>query len=89
MILNFEFNKALGLDKISGKLLKDTAIVVALFLNLCSTHLWPKKYFLVIGRTQGCHPYINQEIEMSAAITDQYLFCPQYLRFSKRLFSIT
>lgn len=27
-------NKALGLDKISGKLLKDTAIVVAPFLNL-------------------------------------------------------
>ena len=61
-------NKALGLDNISGKLLKDTATVVAKY----------REYRL----------YINPEVEMSVAITDQYLFCLQYLRFSKRLFSI-
>ena len=81
-------NKALGLNNISGKLLKDTATVVTPFLNLIFNLSLAEGIFPSDWKNAEYRLEINPEVEMSVAITDQYLFCLQYLRFSKRLFSI-
>ena len=82
-LMKIKPNKASGLDKIPGKLLKDSAAIVAPFLN--PIYLYLKVFFQTIGRMREYHRYTNQVTVTNVVIIDQYRSCLIYQKYWKKL----
>ena len=89
ILKNFEVTKAAGIDKISGKYLKDRArILTKPISELCNLSITLRS-FPDACKIEKVEPLFKKgSIQQIHQVTDQYFYCLCYLKSLKELFFI-